>query len=64
MKVSAFSKVEMSPLEFGQGVFYESGDIAMSDQEQSRAEVICLYIEGHIKQKVAAKRAVNRVRLS
>jgi len=28
----------------------------MSDQEQSRAEVICLYIEGHIKQKVAAKR--------
>ena len=28
MKVSAFSKVEMSPLEFGQGVFYESGDIA------------------------------------
>jgi len=27
MKVSAFSKVEMSPLEFGQGVFYESGDI-------------------------------------
>jgi len=28
----------------------------MSDQEQSRAEVICLYIEGHIKQKTAAKR--------
>ena len=28
----------------------------MSDQEQSRAEIICLYIEGHIKQKTAAKR--------
>jgi len=28
----------------------------MSDQEQSRAEIICLYVEGHIKQKTAAKR--------
>ncbi|MDQ6977357.1 MAG: ISNCY family transposase [Ghiorsea sp.] len=28
----------------------------MSEQEQSRSEVICLYIEGHIKQKTAAKR--------
>jgi len=28
----------------------------MSEQEQSRAEVICLYIDGHIKQKTAAKR--------
>jgi hypothetical protein len=28
MKVSAFSKIEMSPLELGDGVFYESGDVA------------------------------------
>lgn len=28
----------------------------MSAQEQSRSEVILLYIEGHIKQKIAAKR--------
>ena len=27
----------------------------MSEQEQSRSEVIRLYIEGHIKQNVAAK---------
>jgi len=30
--------------------------LRMSDQEQSRAEIICLYVEGHIKQKTAAKR--------
>ena len=28
----------------------------MSEQEQSRTEVICLYIDGYIKQNVAAKR--------
>jgi len=56
MKVSAFSKIEMPPLEFVLGVSNESGAIAMNVQEQSRTEVIRPYVEGYIKQNAAAKR--------
>jgi len=56
MKVSAFSKIEMSPLGFDLVVLNESEVLHVGEQELSRTEVIRLYIEEHIKQKAAAKR--------
>ena len=55
MKVSAFSKIDMSSLEFDLGLFNESGAIAY-EGAGTVTNGSNLYVEGYIKQQVAAKR--------